>query len=141
MGEITVLQHRQALIVIHGEDRVHVRELRRDEGGVRGYRAAQAHPPCRQIPDHRFDHLDFLAPQMPGFAGMRVQAADQNTRVGDAEFVAQIAVQHLEHRDQPLARDRARHRRERKMNRGQCHTQTGAGEHHHRLCRAALRGE
>ena len=48
VGEVVVLQHRQALIVVHGEHRVRVRELRRDEGGVRGYRAAQAHPSCRK---------------------------------------------------------------------------------------------
>ena len=35
--------------------------------------------------DHGPDHLDFLAAEMAAFAGVRVEAADQDARRRDAE--------------------------------------------------------
>ena len=64
VAESLVLDDRQALIVIHRDD--HVRRAR--NCGVKavsaGNRAAYVEPLRAQLPNHRFDHVDFLAAQV-----------------------------------------------------------------------------
>ena len=49
-------------------------------------------PSRAQRGQHRFDHVDFLAAEMAGFAGVRIEAEHRDHRLGDAEVAAQRRV-------------------------------------------------
>ncbi len=51
----------------------------------------QVHALGAQRVEHRRDHVDFLAAQVAAFAGMRIEAGDQDARLGDAELRSQVA--------------------------------------------------
>ena len=63
-----------------------------------------AMPRAAQRVDDGRDHLDFLAAEMSAFAGVRVEAADEDARRLDAERFAQALV---EHDERPFERVRA----------------------------------
>ena len=69
------------------------------ESGVKAVSAGTgpvtASPCARKRRDRGGDHLDLLAPEVPALAGVRVEAADEDARRGDAGNL-------------PAARDRAR---------------------------------
>ena len=93
-----------------------------------------------QFPRGRLHDVDFLAPQIAVFARVRIQPCQQDFRLGQAEFFAQILVQNLRHAFHQLGRNAPRHVFERQMGGEQRHAQTAAGQHHHHLRRpGALR--
>jgi hypothetical protein len=87
-----VLEHRQALVVVHREHGVG-RPARCAATACRP--AAGRRGPClrRAAFEHRRDDLDLLAAHVPAFAGMRVEPGHQDARPRDAELAAQVGVQ------------------------------------------------
>ena len=64
LPEPHVLDHRQALIVVHGDEDIDAaREELRREGRIGGNGSVQVEPFRPQLPDHGLDHVDFLAAQ------------------------------------------------------------------------------
>ena len=84
-AEALVLDDRQTLVVIHGDDDVHAaREELRRECRVGGNGPAHVESLPAQLREHRLDHVDLLAAQVSGFARMRIEAEHGDARRGDA---------------------------------------------------------
>ena len=71
-----VLEHRQALVVIHRQHRVGIGEHMRGEQRVRRVGAAKANARGAQLVERRNDDVEFLAPEKAVFAGVRIEAAN-----------------------------------------------------------------
>ncbi len=84
----------------------------------------------------RFDDVDFLVAQVTGFAGMRVEPAHGNARLGDAELVDEIGMQDAQHGGEFIASEGARDFRKRQMCRRQRHIQAAPRQHHDHFGRA-----
>ena len=84
MAKAGVLQNRQALVVVHRKDCVLVAGRRRKRRICR-QRSANAHSRAGQFANDRGDDGLVLSAEMAAFAGMRVEAADDDLRVVDTE--------------------------------------------------------
>ena len=85
LAEARGLEHGQALVVVHRDDRV---EAARDPGHehrVGGQRAGHVVARGAQRGDRRRDHVDLLAAEVPALAGVRVEPADGDARRGERE--------------------------------------------------------
>jgi hypothetical protein len=71
---------------------------------------------------------------------VRVEATDADARILDPEFAHQVAGHDVEHSDDALARERARHISQAQMRRRECDPQLApgnrTGQHHHHPPRA-----
>ncbi len=110
-AEAGVLEHRQALVVVHGQHRVAVRERVRHEQGVGRQRADELHALGAQALEHRDDDVDLLAPHVAALARVRVEAGDQDARRVQPEVVDEVGMQDAQGFFQRLRRDRRRHLR------------------------------
>jgi hypothetical protein len=130
------LEHRQPLVVVHREHDVAAGQAGRQECRVRGNRSldAQAAPPQRR--ERGLQRLDLLAPEMTRFAGMRIDAADEDARPADAVQPSQVTVEHGDDGAQSLGRQRAAHARERQVSRRERDAHAAAGQQHHRAAAA-----
>ena len=70
---------------------------------------------------------------MTAFAGVRIEPANQNPRLGYAEFIDQVRMQNPANPDQSLLGNGIRHRAQRQVRGHQRHPQAVGGEHHHHL--------
>jgi hypothetical protein len=89
--------------------------------------------------EHRHDDVDFLATQVPAFAGVRVEAEHRHDRRGDAEVVLQRCMQDAQHALQPGLRDRLGDAAQRQVGRRQRHAHAVVSEHHHHIATRLLR--
>ena len=92
-------------------------------------------------PDHRFDHVDLLAPEMPRLAAVGIEAGHENPRLRDTELVGQPGAEHPECRGEARASNGFGYVGKRKMGGGQGHAQTAAHQHHHHMLGARALGE
>ena len=77
VAEARRLEHRQALVVVHRDDRVVVARVLRHEHGVGRQRPVRTSR-CRRardLGDGRRDHVDLLAPEVAALARVRIEAA------------------------------------------------------------------
>ena len=82
---------------IHREHGVGLLQHVRRECGVGGRRADELHARAAQRVERRRDDFDLLASEVAGFAGVRIEAAHEDARRGDAEARAQIVVEDAQH--------------------------------------------
>jgi hypothetical protein len=85
--------------------------------------------------------IAFLRAEVPALAGVRVQPADQDPRAREAEALREPARQYLEHRQQPVDRQRVRHGAQRQVRRRERHAQLPGDQQHHRQRCARQLGE
>ena len=78
MGEIGVLEYRQALVVVHRQHRVEALQLVWQERGIGWQRANQTQPFAAQVVQGGNDDVQFFPAQMTVFASVRIQ-----TQYGD----------------------------------------------------------
>src|SRR5690554_5326815 len=90
MAKALELQHRQALVMVHGKHGISLVEIFRSEQSVRRQWPQQVHALLPQPLEHRLDDIDFLAAHMPALAGMGVESSYQNAWLGDAELLLQV---------------------------------------------------
>ena len=141
VAEARVLDHRQALVVVHREHRVGALERGGRECRVRRQRAGDSDAACREGLDRRPDHVDLLAAEVAAFPGVRVEAAYEDAGGRDAERLTQAPVEHDEGPLEPFARDRARHLGERQVRGGERDAQAPGHQQHHRVYAAGFRRE
>jgi hypothetical protein len=141
VAEGRVLEHRQSLVVIHREHGVGIARVRAAGTAVSaGSGPSQPHALRAQRIEHRRDDIDLLAPEMPAFAGVRVEpqppgcaaAAMPNCRRSAACRMRSVRVQRR-------VRDGGRHRGDS----GRCVVASAtrsspADQHHHHLATDAI---
>ena len=81
----TVFEHGQALIVIHGDDRVDVLQRLLGESGVSGQWALNKMAAASEICNNGRDDVNFLPTEVTGLASMGVQATDADAWLGNAK--------------------------------------------------------
>src|SRR5574341_234764 len=84
-AEGSVLEHRQALIVIHGEHAGGALQALRHEKRVRRQRADRVDAGFRRLRDRGRDDVAILGAEVARFAAVRVQSRDQDARLLDAD--------------------------------------------------------
>ena len=130
-----VLEHRQALIVIHGQYRIGVFKICRGKHAVGRQRANQIHSLRAQPVQYRNDDVDFLAAKVAILTGMRIETTNNDARVLDAELVGQLRVQDAGYTFHPLGGNRICYRTQRQMSGYQANAQTVGSQHHDDLIR------
>ena len=140
-AEARVLEHGQALVVVHREHRIGFAQALGIEKRVGGQRPDDVVARGAQRVEHRRDDFDFLAAEMAGFAGVRIQARDEHARPRDAEARDQVAAQDLERLGEAFARDRRRHVAQREVRRRERDAHAAADQHHDDARRAGALGE
>nr|GEU28139.1 2-octaprenyl-6-methoxyphenol hydroxylase, putative [Tanacetum cinerariifolium] len=133
-------QHRQALVVVHGQHAVGVHQVLGLEQGVGRIRTGNIDAARARRVQRRRDGVDFLAAQVAALARMRVQAAHQDARRCQAELGLEVAVDDVDDAPQPVLAQGGRHVFQRQMGGGQRHPQRPpfridvgrqrAGQHH-----------
>src|SRR5690606_2271489 len=141
LAESLVLEHRQALVVIHGQYRVGMVQILGREESVRRQGAFQQHALATQALEQWDDHIQLLAAQMATLAGMGVQPADQDAWGGQAELGLQVPVEYAYDLFEGLVGDGIGYCAQWQVGGGQGHAQAGAGQHHYHLGGAGLLGE
>ncbi|MNM87539.1 hypothetical protein D3C81_997220 [compost metagenome] len=109
--------------------------------GIGGQRAAQVHAFAAQARQCGFDGVDFFMAKVATFTGVRVQAADQDARIGDAELLLQVGVQDPRDAFQAFRGDGVGYIAQGQVSGHQGHTQAASGQHHHHLRGAGEVGE
>jgi len=130
LAKAHVLQHRQALVVIHGQHGVRLLQPRRGKQCIGWQRSAQAHAVFAQRFQRRRYHADFLVAQVAIFSRMRVQTGDQNMRIAQAEPSPQTCVQDGQRALQTFGRDGVGYGAQRQVRGRQRYAQPGRGQHH-----------
>ncbi len=74
VAETGVLEYRQTLVVIHGDDHVTGLQGGGGEGRIRRHRATDIHAAGAAFLDGWCDQLFVLPAEVPTFAGVRIQA-------------------------------------------------------------------
>ena len=139
--EAGVFQHRQALVVIHGQHGIGALQHKGLKERVGRIGAVDIHAAGAQCFQRGDNDVDFFMPQMAAFAGVRVEAGNEDIRVFHAEFAAQILRQNGGHRFNQRPVDGGGDVFKRQMGGGQSHAQAAAGQHHHHLTGAAFFGQ
>ncbi|MNN35335.1 hypothetical protein D3C81_1491850 [compost metagenome] len=109
--------------------------------GVGGQRAAKVHALAAQARQCRFDGVYFFMAQVATFAGVRIEAANQDARVGNAELVLQVGMQDPRDTLQAFAGDGVGNVTQGQVSRHQGHAQAAGCQHHHHLRGAGQVGE
>ena len=137
MAEAVVLDDRQALVVIHGDHDIGLRQGLGRECRIGRKRPAHVEPLAAQLPYDRLDHLDLLAAEMPGFPGVRIEPEDRDARSGHAEVALEVGVHDPQRRPQPFRGDRARDIGQRQVGGHERNGQSFALQQHDRQARRA----
>ncbi len=112
------------------------------ERRIRGNRSAHVQARAAQFPDDRLDHLDLLAPEVPGLPGVRIEPEHCDARSRHAEVAPEVGVNDLESRPQrSSAGNRARHVGQRQVGGHEGNGQTFTLQQHHRQDRTRSRRE
>src|SRR5690554_5275142 len=125
LAESLVLEHRQALVVIHGQYRVGMVQILGREESVRRQGAFQQHALATQALEQWDDHIQLLAAQMATLAGMGVQPADQDAWGGQAEPGLQVPVEYAYDLFEGLVGDGIGYCAQWQVGGGQGHAQAG----------------
>ena len=148
MAEACVLEHRQALVVVHREHRVVAREARGHECGVRRERPFDVVTGGAQLCDRGRDLVDFLAPEVAAFTRMRVESEHRHARSRDAESADEFGKEDREAARDACARDRRGYRGQGEVGGRERHTQRTCvafarrrDQHHHDVPGSACREE
>ena len=123
VSETGMFEHRQALVVVHGQHRVVVRQRARHEYGVGGYRAVHEHPRGAGAFDGGRDHVAVFGAEMPALARMRVEAAHGDARPRDSPEPAHVAFEDAQRRVEQRRGDRVADRAQRQVRGGERDTQ------------------
>lgn len=102
--EAGVLEHRQSLIVKHGEEGVGLRHFARDKCGICWQRTEGVYALGARGVDRGTNMPNFLIAEQSGFSGMRVEPAHGDARTFDAERSFEIRM----HDTQELQHERLR---------------------------------
>src|SRR5437879_1026056 len=87
-SEARVFEHREALVMVHGERAIGAAQPLRHEQRVSGNRAARRDARVRGGGDGGADHLDVLGPEMPRLSAVRVAPGHEKSRPPDAAATA-----------------------------------------------------
>src|SRR5438876_7538840 len=124
------LERGQALVVVHGDDRIVAARVVRYEDRVRGNRPRDVVArDARGRDGGRYD-VDFLAAEVTAFAGMRVESAYGDARRRDGEIPGERRRENLDRPDDRIARDRSSDVREREMGGDKRDAQSAADQEH-----------
>src|SRR5258706_587968 len=93
-AEARILEHGQALVVIHREHAIRALQPLRHEERIGGKRAACLDAEGNCFPHRGGDDRRVLGAKMPGFAAVGVEASDQDPRSLYLETLLQIAIEH-----------------------------------------------
>src|SRR4051812_48717852 len=118
-AEARVLQHRQSLVVVHGEHRICRAQPLRYEERVGGNRPPGIDALAHRLGDGGRDHLDVLAAKMARFAAMGIEAGDQDAGLGKAKAALEVGVEHAQRGENAVAGNGARHIGQRQMGRSE----------------------
>src|SRR6266850_6090971 len=129
-AEARVLQHRQPLVVIHGEHRIGLPQALGDEQRVGRNGSLRVDAGAHGRGNRRRDHLHVLTSEMARFAAVRIEPGDENARPRDAEATPEIRIKDAQRADEPSGGDGARHVREGEVRGGERDAQTAADQHH-----------
>ncbi|MNS97900.1 hypothetical protein D3C72_1322490 [compost metagenome] len=148
VAEGAVFQRRQPLVMVHRQHAVGIAQVARLEQRVGRERAARIDAGILGLRQRGHDHVDLFAAHVPAFAGMGVQARDQDARARDAKVAAQVGIDDGQCLQQQRDGKRIRHRAQRQVGGGQRHAQHGAvvrglraGQHHHHARHAGAVGQ
>ena len=134
------LDRDQRLVVIHADRAVIGFARGGVEHGVRRQRAANRDALGAQGFDGRRDDVEIFGAERAVFAGMRVEAGDDEARMGEAETGLQIPDHDAGGRDDQFARQLRERLAQRQMDRHRHHGKRRRPQHHHRLRDAAAIG-
>jgi hypothetical protein len=140
-AEARVLEHRQALVVVHGEDAIAILQPPWMKQGIGRQRPGEGKAFGAKLFEHRVDRVGFFAAQETGLARVRVQARHQDARPWNREARREIGVQHPERGFQALAGDGAGDVLQGEVGGGQRNPHAAADQHHHRVLRARALGQ
>src|SRR5208283_5874361 len=90
VAEARVLEHWQALIVVHRQHAVKRAQPLWDESRVGRDGADKIESGVAQRRDNRLDDVDLFAPEIAAFTGMRVQATDGDARLRNTELGCEV---------------------------------------------------
>ncbi len=117
MGEGQRLDRDEGLVVIHAQGDVIGRSRRGVEHHVGGKRAASVDAVGAQPLDRRRHHVEVLLAERAGFAGVRIEAGDRQTRPRHAEARLEIARDDSRGVDDEFDGQPTRHLAQRQMDR------------------------
>ena len=123
VAEAGVLEHRQALVVVHGQHHVVVRQRARHEHGVGRQRAVDQHAGGARALDGGRDHVAVLGAEMAALAGVRIEAAHGDARPRDAPEPAHVVVEDAQRGVEQRRGDRIADRAQRQVRGGERHAQ------------------
>ncbi len=89
--EVKRLDRDQRLVVVHAKRSIVGRTRTGVEHRVGGVRARDPPPFGCERGNGRLDDLDFLAPELPAFARVRIEARDREAGLGDSEIALEPA--------------------------------------------------
>ncbi|MCY1229364.1 hypothetical protein D9M72_417280 [compost metagenome] len=134
--------------MVHRQHAVGIAQVARLEQRVGRERAARIDAGILGLRQRGHDHVDLFAAHVPAFAGMGVQARDQDARARDAKVAAQVGIDDGQCLQQQRDGKRIRHRAQRQVGGRQRHAQHGvvvrglrAGQHHHHARHAGAVGQ
>ena len=141
LTEAGVLEHRQSLVVIHGQHGVVAFEMARHEQRVRRYRAVHIQALCARLRDGRIDDAQFFIPQMPAFSGVRIQAAHRDAGAIQTPEPPQVGRHDGQHLQQSGRAQCIADGSQRQVGGGERHAQTPCHQHHDRKRRVGACGD
>ena len=139
--KLGVLEHGQALVVVHRDDGVDALEPVRHERRVCGYGADEIDPFAAQLLEHRVHHVDFFTAQVAAFARVRIQSKHQDARIAHAELRAQVSLDDAQHGFEASRRERGADLAQGQVGGGERHAQATSNKQHHGQLRARLLGQ
>ncbi len=141
LAEAGMLEHRQALIVVHRKHAIALRQFLRSKQRVGRQRRADIEAFGAQPVQYRNHDFDFLASQMAAFASVRVQSCYQDARLCNAEAALQIAPEDVQHVFQQWCGDCGRYIFQREVCGGQRYAHPCPDKHHDDMIGTGLRSE
>ena len=139
------LKRDQTLVVVHAEHGVPFTIPRMMKNCVRGERPVENRG-CRisdrglQLSNGRYDDVDFFAAKHAGFAGVRIQAGNRDTRSGDPTAAKKVVEQQTD-ADDLLRCQRGRHITKREVDGNESHGQFPARKEHCEILDSATVGK
>jgi hypothetical protein len=119
VAEAHMLDYRQALIVIHRDDHIGGPQKVGSKRRIRRHRPLNVQTLRPQFLNDGLDHLDLLAAQMPGLAGVRIESEYGDSRCGHGEMPLHVHIDDAKGGAQPVTCDRPRDIGKRQMRRHQ----------------------
>ena len=134
VAEARVLQHGEPLIVVHRDHAIEFARFSGNEDRIGRKRTGHGYALLTKRYQRRGDDLDFLPPEISVLAGMRIEAAHSDARLGDTELGGELVGDNAHRSCHQCFGDRRRNRGERQVGGRQCYAQrTGRGgpDQHH----------